>query len=443
MQMKFEKSLSQHILWGEALAEQLGLPYDGPALPSRTRCPLCQGQRLTIYDDAVAEGNWFCCADCRAAGDMIELAGACWRLPPDVALAKLKHAGFPLAAAAVQAESVASYLQYHVDYRRRLQQLWEDAQGNLAQSPSATLSRLGNRYHLPRDLTPERWRDGPGRLVGAATVARIEAAFVPGALQPGDRPGMYNRVGDRIFEGKGWDAVLLIPYYDLPGRISGFQFLGRAGARPADQVFHVAERRQGQGQKRHPFEAGLAWLPRLCQDCQERDFVAINDPWLALQIQVRHFGTSLIPLPLTVWQDSPSGRTTRNSWQLLQNRRVVIWSWKLDHRAVYQAIQSDGDIAVAGPDEPTISSLNDYVRHLSPADLMRRLVRRARPWREALGEWAQKVHPGTIEDLLFNLESYGVDVPGLCHDCPALRCGQILWSRRPSMAGKPSSGLSQ
>jgi hypothetical protein len=111
----------------------------------------------------------------------------------------------------VHAESVASYLQHHVDYRHRVQQLWEHAQGYSAQAPSPTLARLRNRYHLQSDFSPEHWRTGPGRLVGAARVSQIEATFVPGCLQPGDRPGTHYRVGERIFQGKGWEDVLLMP----------------------------------------------------------------------------------------------------------------------------------------------------------------------------------------------------------------------------------------
>jgi len=64
---------------------------------------------------------------------------------------------------------------------------------------------------------------------------------------------------------------------------------------------------------------------------------------------------------------------------LLQGRRVVIWTWQLDYRAVYQAIQADADIAVAGPELPTATSLSHYVRQVNPSQLIRRVLARARP----------------------------------------------------------------
>jgi len=319
---------------------------------------------------------------------------------------------------------LASYLFYHVEYRRRLKDLWQQAQKYLNNRLSPTLSYLRQAYGLQCHMSLERWQEGPGQLVGAAAVSQVEAAFVPGVLQPRDGPGPQYCVGQRIFKGLGWDDVLLTPFYDLPGRVAGFMFLGRRGVNPADQVFHALERRQGQGQKYRPYEAGLAWLPQLCRDSPDREFLAISDPWLALRLQLRHFQGFSTPLPLTVWHDGPAGRTSRQAWQILEGRRVVIWSWQLDHRAVYQAIQANADIALAGPEEPTARSLAHYARQHIPIDLVRRILSRARPWREALGRWARDASEGAIEELLLNLESYGVDVADLCRSSPALRCGK-------------------
>jgi hypothetical protein len=420
MQLPFRLSLATHVLWGELLANLLDLPYTGPVLPAQTLCPRCGGQRLTVYDDVTDGGHWFHCWDCQITGDLIELAAVVWDCKPDRALCLLHQRGFPLTEAVVQSESLASYLHHHVDYRRRSKDLWDQANGYLTTTRSSTVGSLRHICNV-RLLSNDRWRTGPGRLVGAAAVAKIEAAFVPGCLQPSNDSGPPHCVGDRIFKDRPWEDVLLIPFYDLPGRISGYMFQGRGG-NLRDQVFHCLQRRQGP--KKHPYEAGLAWLPQLCQDSPDREFVAINDPYLALRIQVRHFLTSLRPLPLTVWHDSAAGRTTRQAWQILQGRRVVIWTWQLDYRVVYQAIQADAEIAVAGPEEPTAKSLNNYVRRLYPRDLMRRVLGRGRPWRDVLTQWAQNVSQGAIEDLLLNLESYGVDVPNLCRSCPVLRCGQ-------------------
>jgi len=78
MPLPFRRSLAHHVLWGEQLANLLDLPYAGQVLPTQTRCPCCQGQRLTIQDDATDDGHWFHCPDCQTAGDLIELTAAVW-----------------------------------------------------------------------------------------------------------------------------------------------------------------------------------------------------------------------------------------------------------------------------------------------------------------------------------------------------------------------------
>jgi hypothetical protein len=420
----FRKSLSSYVPWNEQLANLLDLPYNGPTLPARMTCPLCQGQRLSVYDDETSSGNWFCCADCGAAGDMIELAAAAWSMKPDTALQKLYRFGFPISERAIEEESVQSYLSHHLGYRERLKALWHQARDFLTQAPTETVARLRNLYRLHSEMSLERWRMGPGQLVGAAPTVNIEGTFVPGRLQHGDGPEDWNLVGKRVFQGRGWDDVLMIPFYDLPGRISAFSFVGRQGGAAGDQIFHPLERLQGQSKKRSLLEAGLAWLPELCRRCQDRVFLAIDDPWLALRMHIRHFNVSMVPLPLTAWHDGPTARTTRKAWKMLEGRPVVIWSWALDHRAVYQAIQADGLIAVAGPDQVTDASLSQYLRRMSPDDLRRLVLKRARPWREALAEWAEDKRDGAIEDLLLNLENNGVDVEDLCRSCPSLRRGR-------------------
>jgi len=151
---------------------------------------------------------------------------------------------------------------------------------------------------------------------------------------------------------------------------------------------------------------------------------AVGDALLALRLQLRHCKCSLGPLPLVSCYNGERA-LTRSTWRVLAERSVVFWAWRLQAAVLYQAVQADGLLALAGPDEVTSGAIDHYLRRDEPLDLLRKLQRRALPWREAVRTWAAGQLDGAIAELLLGLESYQLELllrqgKGVVHFAPGL-----------------------
>jgi hypothetical protein len=74
---------------------------------------------------------------------------------------------------------------------------------------------------------------------------------------------------------------------------------------------------------------------------------------------------------------------------------------------LHQAIVSDGYLSLTKLKEISQSKIDHYVRDNEARDILRIAVKKAKPWKEYLEEWANEALDGTIEELALGLESYG------------------------------------
>lgn len=396
MDLRFA-TLNVHVPF-RALADVLNLPVRSEALPLRTDCPFCGGRRLTIYQDNTTGGQWHHCP-CGARGDMIELAARAWKLSVPAAVNKLRRHGFAFPDGTTDAD-VAAYVDNHIGWRRHVNELWQNCRKYLTRTDSKSVAYLRNRFRLVGQLAPDRWDAGPGRLMGAYPARELKHATVAGN-SPNTKA--------RLFRGRGWEDVLVFPYHAAPERPCGFYFVGRAGE-AADRQYKSVQYIP-RGRQRDRREAGLWGLCAL-EDAAPAFHgyaFAVADPVAGMRLQVRHYASSRRPLPLVSWWDG-GPFLTRRSWAAVGRRRVIFWGFGFDAAALYQAIACDGYVGVVPLDEVSRKSVDHYFRLGPPADLLRKAVKRARPWQEVLVGHAREGRMDVIEDLLLGLESY----PGVC-----------------------------
>jgi hypothetical protein len=427
-------SLNASLHWPET-ALFLGLPLTDNALPIRTTCPACLARDLTVFPDPSGGGPWFHCSACGRAGDLIEFTALYCGLRPAAALAMLARCAV-LPAEELSPERIAAYVHDYPEYRLRLQTLWQRASAWPPQAEAIGPRRLRQRLHLSSDLSPERWRQGPGRLLGALPHEEVEACFCPLSTGQGGAPHAQryrlNPSRARVFTGPGWRDVLVVPYYDLPGRLAAFQFIGRDGGR-ADRIFRPQRTLTRAGsnqyalQPRYQAEAGLAGLDMVtdAQTWLGRTVFAVRNPLLALRLQLRHLRCSMDPLPLVSWYDGERA-LTQHTWRVLADRPVVFWAWRMNAAVLYQAVQADGLLVLAGPEELTERAKSHYLRQDEPFRLLRMLGQRALPWREAVRTWAEQQADGAIAELLLGLEGYRLDLRQLVEQCGGGRLEEVL-----------------
>ena len=432
-------SLNVYLSWPQTAA-LLGLTLADEALPVRLDCPLCGHRRMHVYPDGLWGGAWFACSDCGRCGDLIELAAALWGMDLHATLLHLAHLGASLPSEALEPERVADYVRDYPGSRQRLNALWERARAWLPQARSPALNRLRAQLHLSDTLSLERWQQGPGRLLGGLPREEVEACFCPLSTgQGGVHPERYrlNPSRGRVFRGPGWSDVLVIPYHDLPGHICTLHFIGREG-KAADRVFRpqrvLARSGSNQHQSQPPYqaEAGLAGLQTLEAALPSWDGVAfaVGDITLALRLQLQNFVSSTRPLPLLCWHDDAKA-LTRSIWRVLAGRTVVFWAWRLSPEVLHQAVQADGLLALAGPEDLSASRVEHYLRRAEPLPHLRRLRRAALPWREVVRRWAEQQPDGALTELLLGLQRYRLDLHSLVRECGGGRLQELLSSPLP------------
>jgi hypothetical protein len=398
------RSLSSYVEWPQ-LASVLGLTLSSRALPVQIDCPLCDHGELHLYEDTIKDSVWHHCFACNAQGDLIELAASVWGLDTIATVEKLRLSGIRFPEGLTD-EAIQRYEVDHLAKRQSVDTFWNAAKHRLTLYKSAELNAIRERFHLNWRGDEERWRDGPGHVLGAAHYKAVQKLLGKTSIRNSDGTG--DQVS--LFKGRSWGEVLVIPFHDLPDRISGFCFVGRQG-RKRDTVW-AGIQRPNSGKFHCTDEFGLAGLPAIATSNVNGPVVAVEDPLLLVRLKLRHAATANTLLPVVAWHDDRY-RYARSSWKVLAGRRLVFWGWKLTDTLLQQAIRTDSDVSVVGPDNLKKDSINNYIKTFSSQDIYLKVVRHSLPWQEFLSRQIIAANAGWCEGLFIKLQRSGFDVASL------------------------------
>ena len=346
-------------------------------MPVTTVCPLCREDRLSIYQDTTSGGEWHYCFSCKSCGDMVELAAAKWGTTPYQAVNRLAMEGVSVLRDNVSDQEVTTRLEWQANFRSKLQEFWKRAQLKLVKDTSSSIATIRKRLVLPDNMSRERMMSGPARLFGACSTHEAFKLF-----------GLARQRA--LFRGRGWKDTLVVPYFGAPGMINALFFVGRYG----DNDDRVLKLIPGCN------EIGLAGLEGMIEDPTSYA-IAVTDPVLLLRMQMRNFNTSLRPLPMVAWQ--PGKRGTFRSWSALNGRQLILWDMDLKAETIQQCYNTEAHLVVEGPQLTTDQHVGHYLRKNQPLDLVARLCRKAKPWREALRKWLKTAPEKKAIDLLAQL----------------------------------------
>lgn len=399
--MGLSRSLSRFVCWDKVIAA-LGIPVTSRALPLQIHCPLCKGSRLLIVPDPAADGQWHYCRDCGSKGDIIDLASKAWKLSHDATVAKLVQMG----ALYSKGEPATKLIRRYTKAAKRLERIEAMLErGKEYVLHSKELSVIMNKLEVVSRATPERYRRTYGRIMGGMPAIDVEAVFTP-------RNVVYNKPGakrksaksaTRIFKTGWWGDVLFIPFYDLPGRVSRFQFIGREGRLELDwPAKYTAD-------STHKFrDPGLTFHPDLVKQMPSTVF-AVEDLVIYLRLQAFHHSKSDKVLPLVNWYDSLTKRTDR-AWNMFSTSKVIFWCWDMTAAVVEQAIRVNGDICCTNLDDKSEAGVRHFINRSTPEAMLKMFEKQAKPWPEALDQWAARVSEEQVEDLLRQLQVRGCNL---------------------------------
>ena len=301
-------------------------------LPHTTTCPICEQDSLVICQDYVLGGQWAHCRWCRFAGDMIELAATAWHLGIPNAIALLSAR--VLLETTPTAAEIFAYQEDHLNYRRSLRDFWARARNAPRSSSSRSVWRALGRLELATTAGREFWLERGGRFVGSASRREIEDVFFQCSHSVGDRANHHGRFskrrgsgpgGRRLFRGRSRDEMLVVPFYDLPGRICGFLFIGREEAGDGGEfIFKRANLGHSSGS---PREAGVGMLPALddppIPGVGDQVFV-IADPVIGLMLQAQWLREHSTALPIVLSHLANDVKTLRLPDHLV-GRKIIFW----------------------------------------------------------------------------------------------------------------------
>jgi hypothetical protein len=311
--MAFLLSLERHIDWVRVFT-LLGDSPNLSVLPYRTECMFCQGE-LTVMYDPYYHGQWFYCDGCERCGGLIELAAEIWQLSIEATIRKLiAYNALVLEENTDITKASEIHAEWLVKRPKIHKAFWEQSRQKLAMDDDKTMRMLQQKMRFRVGLDRERWLAGPGQFVGGGVRDDIEMCF-----QPGIQPENCKFSCKRIFKGGNWHEVLMIPSYDLPGRIKGYLFVGREGNVPADITFAAISRPALKG-------AGLFLWPAAKRRHEFEDtIVAIPDPLVAVRLHCNHFVDNSDTIPLVAYWDDKQYHTSAEIWGTLPPGPVVFW----------------------------------------------------------------------------------------------------------------------
>lgn len=264
--------LNSKVQWNTVL-DLANVTPDSNFLPCNCTCPNCSNN-LTIYKDITSTSTqWFYCKSCELAGDTIELLAAYMKLGLMDTINFLvsreiisnDHEDYP--------KWVAHYLYRQVGYRNKVLSFWRKIKGceeRIVKEHMDILSILNiNGGHA--DIEPVRNIFGFSNKVEVLKnlVVSNSTASVDGG-------------SNRVFVGKAWKNVCLIPSFDMPGRIKSFLIFGNIESGSVSVIIrHIAYKTWNQFDK----EPGLLFLEEAVK-YDDRSKVVVTDTVQGLNIVI-------------------------------------------------------------------------------------------------------------------------------------------------------------
>lgn len=384
----------------ESYLSTFELSLEGRSLPTVFACPLCRTGSMQFLHDGRLNAVWASCSACGFAGDLIELAARFLKMPVPETIAELGRCGLMPRA---DGESADAYLTQHMGLRRRADDFWKTASANLNEYRSDAVYGLCENLGIHHILSDCSRAHFALRWVGLATKQSVEELFAPQSyvaaerVNHGDRRTLRRGSGpgsSRLFVGIGWDEVLVLPFNDQPGRISGFLFVGRDADPLKGDVFYRSLHYGSSSDL--PHESGLCMLDTIDAKpdrLMDGKVFVCSDPLLAVRLQARSVWEFCQPLPLAAtWRDHK--HAPRWVWNNLPTSNLVCFGPTRTH-AFRDALATGAAVGalktkVEWPDS-AIQNLK-YVRRSSRPvleairdELWRQKPSQARAWMESLG----------------------------------------------------------
>lgn len=267
-----------------------------------------------------------------------------------------------------------------------MQRMWMEAsrQGRVVVEPSSQAVLANLRLHYETSLS---WTSTCiGKVLGTMDADALEDYLRPRRdVSPRHckpRPRRITRREDR--------SVLVMPYFDVPGRIRAVAIIRADNSGVWDIQHHDVRYGEAGG----IVEGGMAMHPKAIEYAIDNKVLVTADAELYLRLVMKNFSKSPTPLPIVC---SRQGDIQTANWQMLHGRQAVIWSPSRSPQAIWQAIQLDAHVSCEGPQMVTRA---EYVRQREPNTTVKQKLKYAQPWQVVVSQIAQEKSEDDLADWL-------------------------------------------
>ncbi len=409
-----------------ALLSALNVQIHTRALPARVICPLCHRAQLSIFQHFTLDSQWHSCEFCQQSGDLFELAAKVWRTSLKMAIIRCRQLGL-LAANTLTHENLSQYVE-RKKLRAKANNVWQAAQsGQLYHGSGQQLLRQANWKASPTTGWKE---DGIGNILGCLDAKQFQEILSGTAEDRANRLQIkgnvvFNPTTGKLLPGTKWNKVLLVPYYDVPNRIVGFQVHGRSMQLDKDKLYCCADKLSNKNR-----EAGIQLHTSLLSYTD--DMLGMSDVNWYMRLQSKHLDNNPAPLPLFNWLDNGICKT-RSSWPMLRSQRLVLWTERLNVSTLAEAIRQSAEITVCPQSDISPQGLAKFFSSLSPSDFVHMALEKAKEWPELLRKVARNDQQ-QLEELVVGLSDSPSELQLVLSVCDTATTNQIkklLYAAKP------------
>lgn len=373
----------------KSLISLLDLDISEDSVPTSLTCPFCHCKKtMTVYPDSFYKSHWFHCISCGNSGDPINIASQVWQVEDRVAsdLLLVKNV---IQKYYYYEDLFKIYKHKCLDQRKKHNEFWKAATSNMMHYENPDLRDCLRELRIPLPSNVETWKNGMGKLMGFASKKDTERAI---AVSHGFEEKLTG--AHRPFVG-GWKNVVIVPFYDLPGRIREFVFYGYVDGQLRTSRKFLSHR------KIYDDCCSLSFLDSIIKYSKESNLVLVENLEKALMMHASNFRDSKDILPLVAISD-----VTKIKFLLkLLSNKLVIWNPEISQKTLKAIHNSKIDVRI---DEPNPLTSESAFRKMSPKSWCRFASDNAIKPIEVIEKWAEQdnlyLAQSVIGQLEFSLE---------------------------------------
>jgi hypothetical protein len=285
----------------------------------------------------------------------------------------------PMQKEELSVDVIAKYIEVYVNRRKLFDELMVEARKRLSDLSPRQLELL-QRFHLWEGYRCGDWYKRAVRFIGIGGVDMLVSRGLN-------------------FPFKGFSRFLLIPYYDVPGRISSLLLLNKSGKK-----FRVYANPEGTMS-----DDGLMMLDLL--DTHNDTVIAVHDPVFALHLQRRAYNISETPVKIVVYDNE-----TNRAWQSVHARKLIFWEKEDSANFYLQAVKHPRAYVATKPGFGDYD-LRRHLRNMSVAEILTRIENASKPWGAAMKEFLLAGEYWHVSEALKQLQLSATDIQRIYDAC--------------------------